>query len=367
MSQLVIRRLDLPVDRLPRRGSGFRIAHLSDLHLRRWGRSEQQLQEALKQLACDTLLITGDFGHDPEAYERTGELIRRLLAPLSVPLGIYGVLGNHDSPRLAEQDLPLTVLRDELRLIHVGPFEYYLGGIEQNAEARATVGGLGALPDDAPLVLMAHYPSTVFELPSGRGAIMLSGHTHGGQIRLPGLGCLWANDPRLPRSMARGLHLTRGNWLHVSAGTGTSGPISTRVLCPAGDHGVAVALRGTGRDFAGIALSAIGRSSRVSGESWSLTGHIGRASMATEMWEVEAGVALNPTAQLYLYNLSPRLACFPTSYHRSWGRIRARLRINSARMPSGYAKSDSRVLAEHFRTRCSRRNGVRRTRYARTE
>lgn len=232
MTGIVVRQLNVPVNNLPKAASGFRIAHLSDLHLRRWGKSEDELQQTLLNLDCDMLLITGDFGHIPAAYERTAELVRRLLTPVKPPLGIYGVLGNHDELRLADQDLPLTMLRDEVRLIHVGGFEFYLVGVEQTDAKRGTIAGaVDELPTDAPVVIMAHYPSTVFELASGAGAIMLSGHTHGGQIRIPGLGCLWTND-RVPRAMARGLHATQGNWLHVSPGTGTSGPLPVRVFCP---------------------------------------------------------------------------------------------------------------------------------------
>jgi len=232
MAAIQVRPQEVPMAGWVEVADGFTIAHLSDLHLRRWSGYVQHLQDLIAHLPCDLLLITGDLGHRPADYERTAELLRRLFGRVRVPLGIYGVLGNHDDLRLADETLPLTILRNELRLIHAGGFEFYLGGIEQTDAGRGTLtGAFGMLPDDAPLVLMAHYPSTVFELPSAGGALLLAGHTHGGQVCLPGLGCLWTNDA-LPRALARGLHAVGGNWLHVSAGIGVSSPFRWRLFCP---------------------------------------------------------------------------------------------------------------------------------------
>ena len=142
------------------------------------------------------------------------------------------MLGNHDATALADHNLPFTLLRDEIRLVSLRGCEYYLAGLEQTMpDRRPLTESLGELPIDAPLLVLAHYPSTAFELPSGSGILLLAGHTHGGQIRIPRLGCLWTND-RVPRAMGLGLHRVRGNWLHVTAGTGVSGPVPIRMFCP---------------------------------------------------------------------------------------------------------------------------------------
>ena len=232
MANVSVRRFNLPVYNLPQSASGFRIAHISDLHMLRWNSLLQSVQDRLCEHDFDILLVTGDYANDPTHHTETAHLLERLLGPIRPPLGIYGVLGNHDDPALATCDLPLTILRDEVRLISVGRFEFYLGGIDQNVQRRGSVTPqLLAQPDDAPLLLMAHYPSTAFELPAGKSHIMFSGHTHGGQIRLPGFGCLYAND-RIPRAMARGLHTVHGNWLHVNPGIGVSSFFPARFCCP---------------------------------------------------------------------------------------------------------------------------------------
>lgn len=232
MATLGVRRFNLPVHQLPRGLDGFRIAHVSDLHLRRWDKTVKALHDRLCEHDFDLLLVTGDFCHDPRRHAEAAQLTDRLLGPIRPPLGTYGVLGNHDDPAFASHDLPLTILRDQVRLISVGAFEFYLAGIEQSAQRRGTYQPCaGGFDPDVPMMVMAHYPSTAFELPAGGGRIMFAGHTHGGQIRLPGIGCFYTND-NLPRSLARGLHAVRGNWLHVSAGIGVSGPIGARFFCP---------------------------------------------------------------------------------------------------------------------------------------
>jgi predicted MPP superfamily phosphohydrolase len=232
MQTAIVKQINVPIFGLPEKAQGFRIAHLSDLHLRRWGHFHSKLQSILLDEQFDIMLITGDICDRPGRHERSARLLERLLSPIRPPLGIYGVLGNHDHARLAEYDLPLTFLRNTSRPIEVAGSSIYLVGIEQLKGRRGKVCEvMDAVPRDSHVLMMAHYPSTIFELPVGAGVVMFSGHTHGGQIRLPLFGCVFPND-RIPRTMARGLHSVSGNWLHVSPGIGVSPPIFTRFLCP---------------------------------------------------------------------------------------------------------------------------------------
>jgi predicted MPP superfamily phosphohydrolase len=232
MPQLALRHINLPIYQLPTQADGFRIAHISDLHLRRWNRLLETLRQTLRDQQYDILLVTGDIADSPQQCETAARLACRLLEPVRPPLGIYGILGNHDHPALAHQETPITLLRNTNRLISVGRFEFYLAGVEQSATRRGSVHEATCdLPGDAHQVVLTHYPSSIYELPPARGSVVLAGHTHGGQIRLPLLGCLWTND-LIPAALARGLHNVRGNWLHVTAGIGVSWPIRQRFLCP---------------------------------------------------------------------------------------------------------------------------------------
>ncbi len=164
------------------------------------------------------------------------------------------VLGNHDHSRIAAvSGMPLTFLRNQSVLIERSGTTLELAGVDQSSPRKENLeAALGRVvcsrPRDHGLlqdmsarssghatrqvtILLAHYPSTVLRLPPGRVDLQLSGHTHGGQIRLPWLGCLWPTD-RIAREHAWGLHVVAGTILHVNAGIGLSPPIPIRINCP---------------------------------------------------------------------------------------------------------------------------------------
>lgn len=229
---ITIRQCSVPIPRLDEALDGLRIAHLSDLHIRRWNRTLQHAQNVLTEHDYDLLAVTGDFSTFPSKWAKASVWCWKFFSPIKPRLGIYAVLGNHDSPRLGNQDLPFQLLRDEcVEIIHDGG-AFNLAGIEQHVSSRGDLNkALASADENLPTVLLTHYPSTVHELSPGQVDLMLAGHTHGGQIRLPLVGCVWPND-KIPRSMACGHHFVNGIHMHVSAGVGVSPPIWARFLCP---------------------------------------------------------------------------------------------------------------------------------------
>lgn len=233
MGPVTVHHLRVPIEGWPGRADGLRVAHLSDFHLSCWNSILEDAQRLLLGLEYDLIALTGDLGHDLQAWPRTADLLRRFLAPLYARYGTFAVLGNHDAPMLADQPgLNLTFLRDECATVWHEGVAIPVVGIEQTeyhqGDPNAVLSGVAGR---TPAVVLAHYPSTVHDLPPGRVGLMLAGHTHGGQIRLPLLGCVWAND-RISTGRARGLHTIGDTHLHVSAGLGLSGPIPMRFLCP---------------------------------------------------------------------------------------------------------------------------------------
>lgn len=232
-SNVILRNLTVSLDNLPGELAGLRLAHVSDFHFRRWNRVFQAAQDLLLSLDYDFLLATGDLCEDPRQGTQVAGLIRRFFEPIAQRVPVYGVFGNHDHPAMAaEPDMPVKFLMNQAVLIEHAGAVFELAGLDQSRFGSEDLdGALGSTRRHDVSILMAHYPSTVFRLPAGRVDLQLSGHTHGGQIRFPFVGCLWTAD-RISRHLARGLHRVGDTFLHVSPGIGVSLPIPVRILCP---------------------------------------------------------------------------------------------------------------------------------------
>ncbi|UCG15296.1 MAG: metallophosphoesterase family protein [Phycisphaerales bacterium] len=228
-----VRYREIRVARLPIEADGLRIAHISDLHLRGFDVAVAEAQARLMRLDYHVLVCTGDLGAYPEPVERTARLCRLFFDPLADRSQCLAILGNHDSERLADcQEIPVRFLRDEWLTVRVGGLSIVVAGLNQASGHHGDVDrALAGAPPDCVAVLLAHYPSAVYRVRDDRVRVVLCGHTHGGQIRFPGIGCLWAHD-RIPGRLAWGLHAIHGRSLHVTAGIGVSWPLRFRFLCP---------------------------------------------------------------------------------------------------------------------------------------
>ncbi len=231
---VILRRTVVPITGLPASPAGLRIAHVSDFHFfDGWNRTFEAAQDLLLGVEYDLLVATGDFVDDPAKWKTAAESARRFFEPLAIRTPIFGSLGNHDDPRVAtEADLPVTFLCNRAVTLKLRGHPITIAGVRQSCSGGEDLSAaLAKAPPDGPLILLAHLPSTVYRLPSQDVDLVLSGHTHGGQIRFPWIGCVWSND-RLPPSMARGLHRVGSTHLHVNPGIGVSGPIRARFNCP---------------------------------------------------------------------------------------------------------------------------------------
>jgi hypothetical protein len=212
----------------------LRIVHLSDFHFRWWTPLLDRIQDRLAALEFDLLLLTGDFCEWPCNWRHTAAMVRRLLGPLRPRLGCYAAPGNHDAAILAEQfdDGLVRFLKNDSVEIGLNGSAINLAGTDYSF---CSVGDLPRTLERCRngrmTILLSHLPSTIHHLPDGLVELVLSGHTHGGQWRLPWWGGVMLND-RIEPHQVHGLHRVGRRWLHVTAGVGTSGPFRFRFNCP---------------------------------------------------------------------------------------------------------------------------------------
>lgn len=224
---------DVPLARLPPALDGFTILHLSDLHLDLDKKFVATLTKRLENAIYDLVVITGDFrnmtgGAIESALAGTIELRKHLRAP------VYAVPGNHDVlamiPPLERGGVRfllnehVVISRGDSTLVLAGVDDAHYFGSHDLDHAFA-----GA-PADAPRVLLCHTPSVYPEASKHGVGLMLSGHTHGGQICLPG-GFIVLRTEKCPRKFLRGPWTYENVRGYTSPGTGACG-VALRFYCP---------------------------------------------------------------------------------------------------------------------------------------
>lgn len=227
-----LRRNTIICARLPAAFDGFRILHLSDLHTDKNERAMARVAELVRGLDYDLCVLTGDYrGATSGPYEAT----LKGLEPIRKDLrgAIYAVLGNHDSILMVPgmEALGICVLLNEAAQIVRGNDRIHVVGIDDahyfrvdNIEKAA-----GDVPPNEFSILLSHTPEVYRQAAHAGFDAMLSGHTHGGQICLPGSIPITL-DSVLPRSMGAGAWTYHEMQGYTSVGAGTS-IVPVRINC----------------------------------------------------------------------------------------------------------------------------------------
>jgi len=238
-ARVQLTRYEIVLPRLPRHLDGLRVLHLSDLHLHPGSELACQVPELVANVPHDLTCYTGDFINIDSDIPGVAELLARMPRAADV----YAVLGNHDYVPFGRDrgtnDVPrlrgvlagagLTVLTNEARPVRGGGL--YVVGVDDPATRRDDVArAMAAVPPDACALLLAHSPDVALRLGARRPDLILAGHTHGGQIRLPRVGALMTLSA-LPKTLAMGLGRYEDVPLFVSRGIGYS-TLNLRVGTP---------------------------------------------------------------------------------------------------------------------------------------
>lgn len=220
---------------LPKPFDGFRILLLTDLHLDGLNGLTNRIVDRIRDIDVDLCLIGGDIRM--ETYGPMAPCLRRLrclLPHIQSRFGSFGVLGNHDciemSPDFEETGLIMLIneswdiSRNGARIWIVGVDDPHYYKVHDVRQAMRNV------PAGAFKIFLAHSPEAYREAADFQVQLYLCGHTHGGQIRLPGRGPIVTNS-RAPRFTAAGRWQYRDMTGYTSCGVGASG-IPLRFNCP---------------------------------------------------------------------------------------------------------------------------------------
>lgn len=205
----------------------LKIAHLTDLHTKGLGRREHRLLQLLDAEQPDVIIITGDTLTTGYHYDR----IKPVLSHLHAPLGVWLTRGNWENkvPRRDERafysQLHVHFLLNEAAAIRP---DIWLAGLDDPSSGAPNLNAaLAAVPPNVYTILAFHAPG-FFDRAAGRVPLVLAGHTHGGQVRVPFVPVFW-----LPRDSGRfleGWYEQNGSKMYVSRGIGTS-TLPIRFLC----------------------------------------------------------------------------------------------------------------------------------------
>ena len=231
---LSLERIEITLDRLPKKLDGLKCVHLSDIHHSPFT-DLKHIERAVKfanRLKPDIVLLTGDYVSHDSAYIAP---VAETLAKLRSPMGTFACLGNHD--HWTDATLVTELFRGEgitmlvnegLRLGSGDGSSFWLGGVDDHMVGQTDLAAAlkGSYPDEVK-ILLAHNPVIFRQSVKRRVDLTLSGHTHGGQIKL--------RDKEKHiirrRKLSSGLHERNSAQIYITRGIGTV-VLPVRYQCP---------------------------------------------------------------------------------------------------------------------------------------
>ncbi len=242
-NHILTKTVDVPIRNLPEALAGIRVVQISDIHYGDFlGRSHlENVVRIANDLRPELIVVTGDFVTSGGSRRtRHGaieaEPCAKLLGGLRAPSGIFAVLGNHDvlsDPRFVTAALEaqgIRVLRNASVPIERDGNRLWLAGVDDvlghGARVDATLRGI---PLNEPVVALVHEPDFADVLCNYKVDLQLSGHSHGGQVRIPFLGAPIL--PELAKKYPLGMYRVRGMQLYTNPGVGLIA-LPFRFNCP---------------------------------------------------------------------------------------------------------------------------------------
>lgn len=222
---IAVKQYNVSIDNLPPEFEGFTILHLTDLHSKQYGEGQNYLLETINEQQFDVIALTGDLvdRNNPDLKPTV-----ELLAGLNNS-ALYFVPGNHEH-RIDYDKLKKALLAHEVNILENKAKEYGRGdahlwllgvddpslGLERIDKALDDVGSV------SPMILLAHAPGIYADAVEENIDLVLVGHTHGGQVRIPFIGAIYAPGQGFFPEYDYGLFTSGNTTMVINAGLGES-------------------------------------------------------------------------------------------------------------------------------------------------
>jgi len=216
-----VEHVTVPCPDLPPALDGFTIVQLSDLHSTPDFDLNREAARLLEGMRADLLVITGDFRNSGGTPRTAAEGARLVVLPAMPRMPVYAVQGNNDNAetmKLLEAD-GIRILDNRAVQVKAGLWLAGWNPYKKDRPALAEV--MRTVPRGAPAILAAHSPDVILEKGFSRAQLILAGHTHGLQIRVPGLPSP-ITLTRVGWRYTRGLYRVDGSYLYINRGIGTT-------------------------------------------------------------------------------------------------------------------------------------------------
>lgn len=232
-SSLSLERVEIELPRLPKKLDGLKIIHLSDIHHSPFTNLDhiERVVKVANRLKPDMFILTGDYVSHEKKYIAP---VAKVLGRLTSKFGTYACLGNHDhwtDPDMVVRrfrDTGIHMLVNEGFRFEANGASFWLCGVDDHMVGKADLTSAlkGSFPDEMKL-LLAHNPIIFRQATRYKVDLTLSGHTHGGQVKV--------RDPEkrlLPRrKLSSGLHRRKDSQIYITRGIGTV-VLPIRYQCP---------------------------------------------------------------------------------------------------------------------------------------
>ncbi|NOQ68353.1 hypothetical protein GQ568_02850 [Patescibacteria group bacterium] len=241
-NNIQVERISVKIENLPESFSGIKIVHLTDFHSSNFGKREKRVLEILEDLDPDLVFITGDFiDHTTKDIDSCQEFWRELGNRYQGK--VFGVLGNHeywidhidaDSIKNLLEESGIIVLRNENKKILLDGKYIYLIGVDDPDTGRDDLPkAMISVEKNIPKILLAHSPDIVNDSKSLEKEdidLILTGHTHGGQVKIPFIRPFWTPTKNRGK-YASGSFEINDTFLYVNRGIGMA-VFPVRFNCP---------------------------------------------------------------------------------------------------------------------------------------